>query len=53
VQAYLSTHPALQCPCLLHDQPKRMTKQVMEGKLHKFAMKGYDQNQPVKISYKS
>jgi len=38
VQACLSTHLAFQCPYLLHYRPKRMTKQVMEGKLHKFAL---------------
>lgn len=38
VQACLSTHLAFQCPYLLHYKPKRMTEQVTEGKLHKFAL---------------
>ena len=38
VQACLSTHLAFQCPYLLHYKPKRMTEQVTEGKLHKFAI---------------
>jgi integrase len=38
VQACLSTSLAFQCPYLLHYRPKRMTDQVIDGKLHKFAI---------------